>query len=82
MLENMEKFARTWHGSRHDLASASEFDMSIAGNGVAAGCTDQEIAAMIIHFRVQQGYDLNKIILRQDYIRRTISRARGVEYHG
>jgi putative DNA primase/helicase len=81
MLENMEKFARTWQRKRSDLASASEFDMSIAGNGVAAGCTDQEIAAMIIHFRARQGYDLDKIILRQDYIRRTIARARGVEYH-
>jgi putative DNA primase/helicase len=82
MLENMEKFARTWSGKRSDLTSASEFDMSIAGNGVAAGCTDQEITAMIIHFRARQGYDLDKVIVRQDYIRRTISRARGVEYHG
>jgi hypothetical protein len=81
MLENMEKFARTWTCRRDDLASPSEFDMSIAGNGVAAGCTDQEIAAMIIHFRARQGYDLDKAIVRQDYIRRTIARARGVEYH-
>jgi putative DNA primase/helicase len=82
MLENMEKFARTWQCSRTDLQSASEFDMSIAGNGVAAGCTDQEIATMIIHFRARQGYDMDKVLMRQDYIRRTISRARGVEYHG
>ena len=81
MLENMEKFARTWHGSRTDFQSASEFDMSIAGNGVAAGCTDQEIAAMIIHFRARNNYDLEKVVVRQDYIRRTIARARGVDYH-
>lgn len=82
MLENMAKFARTWQLKRSDLASASEFDMSIAGNGVVAGCTDQEIASMIIHFRARQGYDLDKVLVRQDYIRRTIARARGVEYHG
>lgn len=81
MLENMAKFQLTWVGRRSDLASSSEFDMSIAGNGVAAGCSDQEIAAMIIHFHKQRGDDLFKYCERPDYIKRTISRARGVEYH-
>lgn len=77
LRENDELFARTWEMKRKDLLdqSPSSYDMSLVSQAVRAGWTDQEIAPLLLHFRRKHKLDVSKA-LRQDYVRRTISRAR------
>lgn len=76
-IANDETFERTWKRQRKDLAdqSASSYDLSVATQLALGGFTDQEIANAIIAWRRQHKEDVQKA-LRQDYIRRTLARAR------
>src|SRR5690606_22164271 len=55
------------------FASASERDLSLASYAVQAGWSDDEIVALLIAARRHHRDDLK---LREDYYRRTLSRAR------
>jgi len=55
--------------------SPSTYDFSLAVQAVQAGWSDAEIAALILAFRRTQKLDVSKA-LRQDYVRRTITKAR------
>lgn len=76
LLED-SRFKKTWAKARTDLAdqSGSSYDLSIASQAAALGVPDQEIADLLIQFRRKHKLDVTKA-LRQDYIARTIARAR------
>ena len=76
LMENDQKFKRSWNRHRPDLPdqSASSYDMSLASISVAANWSDQEVADLLIASRRSQG-DAPK--LRSDYYHRTIARAKG-----
>lgn len=69
------KFHQSWERKRSDLKdeSASGYDLSLASFAARAEWTDEEIAALLISHRKKHGDDLK---LREDYYRRTISKAR------
>jgi hypothetical protein len=69
------KFNKSWLGTRKDLASPSEFDLSLANYAVQAEWSDQEIVNLIIAFRRIRGHDMKKA-LRPDYLKSTIMKAR------
>jgi hypothetical protein len=69
------KFDQSWKGTRSDLASPSEFDLSLASFAAQAKWSDQEIANLIIAWRRIRGHDLKKA-LRQDYLVKTIEKAK------
>ena len=75
LMENDQKFKRSWNRHRPDLPdqSASSYDMSLASIVVAANWSDQEVADLLIASRRSQGDDPK---LRADYYRRTIARAK------
>ena len=75
LKELIPKFALAWAGKRKDLASPSEYDMSLASFAAQAEWTDQEIANLIIAFRRTRGHDMKKA-LRVDYLEKTITKAR------
>ena len=85
LLEAEPRFKAAWHCRRgpgrpdkeEDL-SLSSLDMTLANYAVKYGWPDQEIANLIIEFRRRNGTkrrDLDKAI-REDYIERTIVKAR------
>jgi hypothetical protein len=57
---------------KRNLASASEYDMSLATQAAMAGWSDQEICDLLVSTRVNYGDDLK----RPDYYQTTISNAR------
>lgn len=65
-------FDRSWRRKRKDLASPSEYDLSLARYAAMAGWSRQEIANLIIANRRKHGDDLK---LRQDYFAATIDKA-------
>lgn len=71
------KFSLSWDRKRRDLPdqSGSSYDLSLASIAAAAGWTDQNIADLIIAARRDAKDDVEKA-LRQDYIPRTIAKAR------
>lgn len=83
ILETFEAFVfnspevkRVWT-HRKELASSSEYELSLATYAAMAMWTDQQIADLIISHR--RKYEPGKIdkVLRRDYIENTIARARG-----
>lgn len=83
MLEDMFDFEprakATWIHRRKDLVdqSMSSYDMSLAAYAVQCGWTDQQIADLIVSFRLKHGSEQDiKKAFRLDYISRTIKNAR------
>ena len=73
---NSPEFKRVWN-HRKELASSSEYELSIATYAVMALWSDQQIADLIIsHRRKYEPQKLDKV-LRRDYIENTIAKARG-----
>lgn len=77
LLSNSSSFKKIWDG-KTEYTSLSEADMAIAGYGVSAGWTDDEIANLMIAWtmklhpaRIQEKYEKNK-----GYLGRTIAKAR------
>lgn len=72
---NDPNFSITWDRRRRDLhdQSPSSYDLSLASQVARVGWSDQEIADLLIAGRKRHGDDLK---LRQDYYKRTISKAR------
>jgi hypothetical protein len=60
LMENDQKFKKSWHRRRPDLPdqSASSYDMSLASIAVMAGWSDQEVANLLIANRRDNGDDL------------------------
>ena len=75
LMENDQKFKRSWEHRRPDLrdATASGYDQSIANIAMAAGWSDQEIADLMIAHRLKYGENLK---FREDYYQRTIRTAK------
>ena len=75
LMENDQKFKRSWEHRRPDLrdATASGYDQSIANIAMAAGWADQEVANLMIAHRLKYGENLK---LREDYYQRTIRTAK------
>ncbi len=75
--ENDPKFKKTWEHKRKDLkdGSPSAYDFSLAVQALLAGWPDQDIADLIMAFRVTHGLNPEKA-RRRDYIQRTIGRAK------
>ena len=75
LMENDQKFKRSWEHRRVDLMdqSASGYDLSLASLAIGAGWTDQEVGNLMIAHRLKYGEDLK---LREDYFQRTIGRAK------
>lgn len=75
-LVTMEPFKATWE-KRRGFASLSEYDMALANIGLEHGCTDQDVADLIVAFRMRWGSeeDIQKG-KRPDYLARTITKAR------
>ncbi len=67
------KFSQTWAAKRKDLASQSEYDMSLASMGVGFGWNDQQIVDALIYHRAKHG---GAPKLRSSYYRVTIANAR------
>lgn len=69
------RFRNTWLRQRHDLKDQSQsgYDLALAGCGVEAGLTDQEIADLLVHHRRIHG---QRQRTRLDYFERTIAKAR------
>jgi len=80
LLSNSEKFRKSWGRARPDLPdqSASAYDLSLATIAVAAGWTDDEVAALLIAWgRQHRSQDEHPDKpLRRDYLERTIALAR------
>lgn len=80
MIWSIEPKAKaTWLHRRTDLVdtSLSSYDMSLAAFAVQCGWTDQEIADLIVSFRIKHGTEKDiKKAFRLDYISRTIKNAR------
>ncbi|MCS6803452.1 MAG: hypothetical protein NZ773_16115 [Dehalococcoidia bacterium] len=74
MAQDM-RFRNTWLRQRHDLKDQSQsgYDLALAGFGVEAGLTDQEIVDLLIHHRRTHG---QRQRTRLDYFERTIAKAR------
>jgi len=70
-------FCQTWRRKRTDLADPSQsgYDLSLATIAVLRGWTDQEVAKLIIAVRREHNEKPEKA-LREDYIRRTIAKAK------
>jgi len=76
-LLQIDAFRLTYEHKREDLASLSEYDLSLANYTVRDEWYDQEIANLLISFRRNNGdeKDLKKA-LRLDYISGVIDKAR------
>jgi hypothetical protein len=76
-------FWQTWNRQRTDLAdpSASGYDLSLATIAALNEWTDQEIADLMIAFRRHHNDNPEKA-LRQDYLQRTIAKARQAKPNG
>lgn len=78
LLRNSTEFADTWHHRRRGNArswSLSEYDLSLCSQAAIAGCTDQQLADLLVAHRAHWDPEGTKQT-RVDYVRRTISRAR------
>ena len=75
--ENDPKFKKTWEHKRKDLkdGSPSSYDFSLAVQALLAGWADQEIADLIMAFRVKHNLNPAKA-RRRDYLQRTIGGAK------
>lgn len=75
LLENDDKYRKTWEHKRKDLSdqSPSGYDMALANILVRAGWSDQEVVDTLIAHRRKYSADLK---LREDYYQRTILAAR------
>jgi len=75
MLENDDRYRRTWEHRRKDLTdqSPSGYDLALANIVARAGWSDQEIADLLIAHRRKYGADLK---LREGYYAHTIALAR------
>lgn len=75
--ENDPKFKKTFEHKRKDLkdASPSAYDFSLAVQALLAGWADQDIADLIMAFRVTHNLDPKKA-RRRDYLQRTIGGAK------
>lgn len=81
LLVNDEKAKASWERKRADFGdqSASSYDFSLAIFAARHGWTDQEIADLLIAWRVKHGEPLKESkrgIIRLDYYQRTIRAAR------
>jgi hypothetical protein len=77
-MANDELFEQTWNHDRRGAAAnwtMSEHDMSLASQAAAFDWTDQEIADLLVAHRRRFGDPQGKAT-RQDYIQRTIAKAR------
>lgn len=74
MLEMHAKFAATWHRTRTDLPSQSEYDMALAMMVAHAGWEDRDIIALLIQHR-KAGHQALKLD-RPDYYHMTLSAVR------
>jgi len=76
-------FLQSWNRQRTDLPDQSQsgYDLSLATLAALRGWDDQEIANLIIAVRRCHRQNPAKS-LREDYVRRTISKAREVAVHG
>lgn len=82
LRDNDDKYKRTWEHSRPDIdkgddPSLSSYDLALVNPPIMAGWTDQELINLIIAFRRKHGSkDERAKGCREDYLRRTIGRAR------
>jgi hypothetical protein len=82
MVANDEKIRATWERRRTDLrdSSASSYDFALAIFAARAGWSDQEIADLLVAWRVKHGERLKTSksgkVIRLDYYQRTIRAAR------
>ena len=76
-------FLQSWNRQRTDLPDQSQsgYDLSLATLAALRGWDDQEIANLIIAVRRCHQQNPAKS-LREDYVRRTISKAREAAIHG
>lgn len=73
-LELMPRFVSTWEKRRDsEFGSASEYDMSLANFGARAELSPQEIADLLVSWRLKHGIELKPH--HQDYLGRTINKA-------
>lgn len=77
LLDNDDRFKATWDRARKDFSdqSASSYDLSLMTLAARAGWPDSQLGALVYQFRKRHNLDPAKA-LRQDYIFRTIGRAR------
>ena len=77
LIQNDKDFKKAWEHQRFDFndQSNSTYDLSLATRAAMAGCTNEEIAGIIVDHRHKYG-GLDKVTKRRDYLQRTISRAR------
>lgn len=83
LVANNDKFRESWERGRKDMSdqSPSSYDFSLAVMAVRAGWKDQEIADLLISWRVKHRIELKATKrggIRLDYYQRTISKARSV----
>jgi len=78
LRENSREFARTWDHERaeHPEWSDSEHDLSLASQAAHVGWTDEELAALIREHRQSRNGAGDGKALRQDYLERTVAKAR------
>ena len=88
LMANDRKFKQTWEHQRKDLLrdglpDMSSHDLSLACFGVSHDWTDQEIANLIIHHRVESGREKDILkVQRVKYIEETIKFARQARRDG
>lgn len=77
ILENDEKFRKTWLHKRPDLQdqSLSAFDFSLCVLAAQTGWNDSELAALVVHHRRKWG-GIEKGTQRKDYVSRTVANTR------
>lgn len=79
MEEEYPKWGKTWARKRRDLKdqSLSGYDMALASMAVSAEWTDQDIADLLVAFRLQHGTEKDiKKAFRMDYVSGTIKHVR------
>jgi hypothetical protein len=76
-LQESPQFRLTWERCRNDLQDSSQsgYDLSLATLAALRGWTDAEIAALIVAHRRLHDQHPEKA-MREDYLQRTIARAR------
>lgn len=83
LVSNNEKAKESWEKNRKDLSdqSPSSYDFSLAVMATRAGWSDQEIADLLVSWRVKHKIELKETKrggIRLDYYQRTISKARSI----
>ena len=74
LCENSDTFRQAWDGAR-DYPSQSERDLALAGIMLEANFTPAEVRAVLYESRRKHGDNPQKA-LRQDYLQRTLAKAR------